>query len=108
MHQKTLFRRTCADPERDGGLGVSTQPLDNNKAIGFLSNAGPDSLENHTATKLGHHRPMICWRADDGLLLVVLGSSIPSSKNKTKKQNKKTLLKLLNFLDPRMKNATYR
>ena len=37
-----------ADPERGGGLG--TRPLGNHKAIGFLSNTGPDSLENHKAT----------------------------------------------------------
>ena len=39
LHQKTLFRITCADPERGGGLGVRTQPLDNHRAIGYLSNA---------------------------------------------------------------------
>ena len=33
---------------KGGGLG--SRPLGNHKAIGFLSNTGPDSLENHKAT----------------------------------------------------------
>ena len=43
-----IIRGTCADPDR--GQGVQT-PLENYKAIGFLSNTGPDSLENHKDTK---------------------------------------------------------
>ena len=39
--------RPCADPE--GGRGVRT-PLKNHKSIGFLSNSGPDPLENHKIT----------------------------------------------------------
>ena len=38
----------CVDPEGAGGADL---PLENRKAIGFLSNTGPDPLENHTATK---------------------------------------------------------
>ena len=36
-----------------GGIGGSDPifPLENHKAIGFLSNTGPDPLENHKATK---------------------------------------------------------
>ena len=48
----------CADPE--GGYGVRTPSLKNDKNIGFLSNIGPDPLKNHKATKpafnLDHHR----------------------------------------------------
>ena len=39
----------CADPEK-GGRG-SGPPLENHKAIGFLSNTGPDPIKNHKATK---------------------------------------------------------
>ena len=38
---------SCADPEGGGGR----DPLENHRAIGFLSNTGPDSLETHKATK---------------------------------------------------------
>ena len=38
----------CADPESGHG---GPDPLENHKAIGFLSNTGPDPLENHKATK---------------------------------------------------------
>ena len=45
-----LFYRgyTCTDPE--GGQGVRTTP-EKSQNIGFLSNAGPDPLKNHKATK---------------------------------------------------------
>ena len=39
------------DPGGGGGRG-SGLPLNNHKAIGFLSKTGPDPLENHKATKL--------------------------------------------------------
>ena len=41
----------CADPE--GGTGGPYAPpphLENHKAIGFLSNTGPDALEMYKAT----------------------------------------------------------
>ena len=53
----------CADPEGGGG-GLGSRFLGNHKAIGFLSNTGPDSLENQKATctkpdfMLG--RPSVC------------------------------------------------
>ena len=53
-----------ADPE--GGLGVRT-PLKNHNNIGFLSNNGPNPLENHKATIKMAFR----WRDDDGPLLVL-------------------------------------
>ena len=33
------------------GVGRGPDPLENNKAIGFLSNTGPDPLEIHKDTK---------------------------------------------------------
>ena len=52
-----ILKYACADPE--GGQGVRTPPPpENHKDIGFLSNTGPDPIENHKATKhlmLGHH-----------------------------------------------------
>ena len=43
-----LLTRSCANPE--GGV-PDTTPLENLKAIAFLSNTGPDPLYNHEATK---------------------------------------------------------
>ena len=39
----------CTDPEGGGEVGLD--PMENLKAIGFLSNTSPDPLENHKATK---------------------------------------------------------
>ena len=68
-----------------GRLGVRT-PLENHNAIRFLSNTGPDPLENHhKATNppfMLEHYMAFRWWADDGPLLVVFGSSIPSSTKK--------------------------
>ena len=75
---------------RGGGMG-SRPPLKNHKAIGFLSNTSPDPLKNHKATKpaanvgpsSARHRNAILmvfrWWTNDGLLLVVFVSSLPSS-----------------------------
>ena len=53
-----------------GGRGDrGPDPLKNIKNIGFLSNTGPDS-----------HLMAFRWRADDGPLLVLFGSSFPLSK----------------------------
>ena len=71
-----------------GGHGVRTPP-ENYKNIGFLSNKGPHPLKNHKATKpavnfgslSARQRSAIKmafrWRADDGPLLVAIGSSLP-------------------------------
>ena len=59
-----------------GGRG-SGLPLKNNKNIGFSSNTGPDPLKIRSY-QAGLHR----WRADDGPLIVDLGSSLPSSTKK--------------------------
>ena len=48
----------CADPE-----GVTrAPPLKNHKAIGFLSNTGPDPMEHHKATKLAFHSMLVYHR----------------------------------------------
>ena len=68
--------------------------LENYRAIGFLSNTGPDALNKHKATKPAIVGPTsarqqnanlmaFCRQFDDGPLLMVFGSSLPSS---TKKQ----------------------
>ena len=48
-----VYLSTYADPEGGGGGagGPDPQPLENHKAIRFLSNTGPNPLENHEATK---------------------------------------------------------
>ena len=42
---------TCADPEGGGGGRGSGPSMKNHKNIGFLSNSGPNSLKNHSATE---------------------------------------------------------
>ena len=71
-----------------GGKGVQTT-LKNHKAIGFLSNTCPDLPNKDKATRpalnvgpsSAHKQNAILtafrWRVDDGLLLVVFGSSFP-------------------------------
>ena len=72
-------------------MRLDPAPIKNHKNIGFLSNTGPDPLKNHKALKpafnvwptLARQRNAIkmavCWRPDDGLLIVVFGSFLPSS-----------------------------
>ena len=61
-------------------------PPEKSQNIGFLSNTGPDPLKNHKATKpefnvgsSARQRNVIYmpfrWRADDGPILVVFGST---------------------------------
>ena len=76
------------------GQGVLTTPLKN---PGFLSNTGPDPLKitklPSQHSMLGHYRHASAtafngchWRINDDPLIVVFGSSLPSSaKNKQKK-----------------------
>ena len=82
-----------------GGQGVRT-PLKNHKNIGFSSNIGLDPLKNGsyqasiqcwaiTGPPAKRHLMVFCWRAEDGPLIVVLGSSLPSSTKKKKKKKKK-------------------
>ena len=44
-----MFSSTFAVPEGGGGSGPP-QPPEKSQAIGFLSNTGPDNLENHKAS----------------------------------------------------------
>ena len=87
----------CVDPE--GGQGIRTPPpLKNHKNIEFLSNTGPDPLKfsklpNESSiqrwaiigTPTKRHLKAFRWRAYDGPLLVIFGSSLPKKK-KTKKR----------------------
>ena len=77
--------------EGAGGLDAPAPPpppsLKNHKNIGFLSSTGPEPQKNRKATKLAFHNGpssarqrnaieiSILWRADDGPLIVVFGSS---------------------------------
>ena len=64
---------SCADPE---GGDRGSDPLENHKNIGFISNTGPDPLKitklSSKHSMLGHHRAFR-WRAYDGPLIVVFG-----------------------------------
>ena len=62
-----------------GGTG-GPDPPEKKRKIGFLSNTGPDSLENHKASKSTFN--------DGGPLKVVFGSSITLKKKKKKKRNR--------------------
>ena len=62
----------CADPE-NFVRGGPTFVLFFIKNIGFISNTGPDPLKKHKATEPAF---------DDGPLLVLFESSLPSSNNK--------------------------
>ena len=88
----------CADPEGGGAGGPDPPPLKNHKNIGFSSNTGPDSLKNRgyqasiqcwaiIGTPAKRHLMAFRWRADDGPLIVVLGSAIPSSTKEKQQKN---------------------
>ena len=68
---------------------------ENHKAAELAFNVGPSSARQRNAIYMAFR-----WRADDGPLLVLFGSSFPISK--------KTFEPLLqNFLDPRMHSIFY-
>ena len=81
-----------------GSRGEIWNLLENHKNIWFLSNTGLYPLINHKATKSSfnvgppsaRHRSAIKMafrrRADDGPLLVLIGSSLPSSSTKREKK----------------------
>ena len=86
-----------------GGAGGLEHPLKNYKNIGFSNNTGPDPLKNRSYqasiqcwaiidTPAKCHLMAFRWRADDGPLIVVLGSSLPSSKTQNKNTKKKKRL----------------
>ena len=62
----------CADPEAGGGVRTPTGK--SQIYIGFVSNTGPGPLKNHKANIIGTpaNYTAFRWRADDGLLIVVL------------------------------------
>ena len=91
----------CADPKGGQWVWTPPPPLKNHENMGFLCNTGPDPLKNHKTTKpafivgpssarqLHAIQMAFRWRADDGpIILVLLGSSLPSS------------IKTLSELDP--------
>ena len=61
-----------------GGTG-GLERLENHKIIGFPSNTGPDSLENHLATKTANNIVGPSSAAIDCSILVVSRSSLLSS-----------------------------
>ena len=97
--------------QRRGG-GRARIPSINHKAIGSLSNTGPNPLKNDRCTKpvlnfgpsSAHQRNTVRYRADDGPFLVVFGPSLPNSTKKHQKLKKSSELDplLQNFPDPRM------
>ena len=80
---KVRYRCMCGSR---GDRGSGPPPLKNHKNIGSPSNP----LKNHKATKPAFDvgPTSACQRADDGPLIVVFGSFVPSStiKNKQKKR----------------------
>ena len=71
-------------------------PLKNHKNIGLLRISGPDPLKIYEATEpviismpAKRHLMALCWRADGGPLIVLFGSTHPSSTTKKKKTKKK-------------------
>ena len=84
----------CGSREGDRGSGPS---LKNQQNIRFSSKTGPDPLKNCSyqasiqcwvlsSTPAKRHIMVFHWRAYDGPLIVVPGSSLPSSTKKTTKK----------------------
>ena len=87
----TVFKRDLQIPHgriQRGGRGPDAPP-EKSQHIGFLRVTSPDPLKNYNTTKpiLFNVGPSsacqqnaismaFCWRADDGLLFVVFGSSL--------------------------------
>ena len=97
----------CAWADQEGTGGPDPPPpLKNHNTIGFPSNTGPDPQKNHKVTKPAFNvgpsyvRQAFRWRADVGPLMVIFGSSLPSSTKKKKTLSKSDPL-WQNFLDLR-------
>ena len=84
--------------QRGGTGGPDPLPLKNDKNIGFSINTGPDSLKNRSyqaniqcwaiiGTPVKRHLMAFRWRADDGPLIVVLGSLKKRKKKKERCQS---------------------
>ena len=77
--------------QRGGDRGSDPHPPEKSQTIGVLSNSGPDPLKNHKATEPAFNvgpssarqrnaiQMAFRWRADDGPLIVVFGSSHPTT-----------------------------
>ena len=88
-----------------GGTEGPDPPPENHENVGFSSNTGPDppgkSLLSNQHLMFGHHRHTseapfngVSLAADDGPLIVVFGSSLPTSTKKKKKKKKKNIVKV--------------
>ena len=92
----------CADPEGRAVLSLH----ETHNAIRFLSNTGPYPMKypiafNVWPSSARKLNAIYRWRADDGPLLLVFGTSLPTS---IKTRNEKDVV-CHNFLDPRMKKG---
>ena len=101
--------------QRGWGRQGCWTPLENHQNKGFLCNTGPDPIKKsqsyQASIQVGpssaRQRNVILmaflWRTDDGLLLVVFGSPLPTSTKKNKTKSLSTLDHLWqSLLDPRM------
>ena len=94
IHSEADWKQRIMIMRGSGGGGTGGPdplPLEYHKNTGFLRNTGTDRMKNHEATKpafnvgssLERQRNAISmayrWRADDDPLIVVFGSSFPSS-----------------------------
>ena len=88
-----IYLGPCADPEGGGGQGVWTPPpSEKSQNIGFSNRSGSPQKSQLPSqhpmcavigTPAKRHLMMAFrWRADDGPLIVVLGSCLPSSTEK--------------------------
>ena len=83
-----------------GGAGGPDRPpeksqkwsgsLENKKTFKPAFNVGPSSArqQKRHLNGVSPFKCLFCWRADDGPLIVVFGSSLPSSNQKKKKKVK--------------------
>ena len=93
---RLAMNQSCMCGSRGGGGAGGPDPpppLKNHENIGFSSNTGPDPLKNHCyqaniqcwvviGTLPKRYLMAFRWRAGDGPLKVVHGSSLPTSTRK--------------------------
>ena len=96
---RLAMNQSCMCGSRGGGAGgPDPPPLKNHENIGFSSNTGPDPLKNHCyqaniqcwvviGTLAKRYLMAFRWRAGDGPLKVVHGSSLPTSTRKKRCQS---------------------
>ena len=74
--------------QRGWGQGIPPPPPEKSQNTGFLSNTGPDPLKSYKATKPAFNVvPTSACQRNDGPLIVVFGSILPSSTKKKKEKN---------------------